>query len=97
MSDKKEQKPEFVICGPSIDGTRKAAIRISEDTVSIGTIAPMNAYEPGAELIEARQLGNSPVLEITASSRNGPAQVSNENFRRGWDNIFGNKQPIAQA
>lgn len=95
MSDNKEQKQDLLITGPQLDEKHKAAIRISENRISVGTIAPMSeGIHPNAELIQTQPVGGegSPVSVIVASSKHGPAMVNSEDFRRGWTNIFGERE-----
>ncbi len=32
-----------------------------------------------------------------AAADKGPAQVATEEYRKGWENVFGIKQPVGQA
>lgn len=98
MSNSKEQKQELLIRGPAIDERHYTAIRITEDTVSLGTVSSVEDYSGGAaELVEIEQIGNSPIGLVVSSTRIGPARVNNSNYRRGWDNIFGVRPEVGRA
>lgn len=39
------------------------------------------------------------VYDVVSDTRDasGPAKVTNDKYRNGWDSVFGGRQPIGQA
>jgi len=69
-------------------------------------IRPTREGEPlvGGGMCLEHQSGNiyTVVHEVApmaraASKSSGPAQVATDQFREGWDRIFGSRQPVGEA
>lgn len=88
MSDEKERK--FMLYSP--DGKR--ALKFDSEGVH-----PLEAAEPGeADVVVETKPLLGPLREITKETRiDGPAKVNSDEYRAGWDRIFGGKQEVGQA
>jgi hypothetical protein len=104
-------KKELVILGPSLPDGSTAAIRNDPNHgPQCGLLKQIGEGESllGKELVELKQVGNSPVFEMTHvydgripdqkdHGSHGPSMVNNQAYRDGWDNIFGSKKAAASA
>lgn len=98
MSDQKDAKPsnEFVICGPDLGNGQKAALKLSEEGISAGTLS--DQIQPNGEFLELQRVENSPIMRVIGKGKNyGPAKVNSQQYRNGWENIFGNRQAVGKA
>jgi len=93
---------EIIRIGPVIadDGSR-VAIRQSEDGVNVGKVRPMVDGQPLVADTEILHVSHRErdLYEITSSYKvghTGPAMVSSNAFRNGWDQTFGSAS-IGQA
>lgn len=93
---------EYVIPGPMLPNGEQIAIHHHADhSVSQGTLRELKDGQPlsdGAVLCEKQD--GSPfyrVVGTVSDGRRGPAKVSTPEYRRGWDEIFGKRQPVGQA
>lgn len=49
------------------------------------------------DLLHSKDCPQHPDNKGKRNQSSGPSQVSTEDYRNGWDNVFGNKQPVGQA
>lgn len=96
---------DVVIAGPTTQSGQACVRHKSDHTVELGEMRPVAEGRPlFGELV--RISGDGPAYDVesvydTASgeseaSGKGPAKVTTEAYRRGWDAIFG-KRPAGQA
>jgi hypothetical protein len=107
MADKK--KPEcngedVVLMGPPLDknGARPYVRHCSNCTTQAGVLKPVGEGEPlydGSLMLEQRpkEPGAYNVVSTYQSEKAGPSRVTTEDYREGWDRIFGSPPPVGQA
>lgn len=112
MSDEKTPPSgkDFVALGPDLgDGTRPFFRHRSDHTIETGYSRavedgkPINTSEHGS-LVRLTPVGG-PIYEVETLYENrpqegdakGPAKVSSDAYRRGWETIFGTKKPVGDA
>ena len=81
--------------------------RDAEGPVEVGTLRPMREGKPiDGEVVSLRQRRDLPFLydvktELAAEPRrrssDGPAQVATDDYRRGWDAIWGRRSSPGHA
>jgi hypothetical protein len=82
--------------------------RGSEGPVEMGTMRPLREGKPiDGEVVTLRQRRDLPFLydvktqlpdpEPRRATGDGPAQVATEDYRRGWDAIWGRRLPARDA
>lgn len=102
---------DFMKVGPDLgDGFRPYVRHKSDCSMETGWVKPHADGEPigfadglvqlegreGSDVFNVRTLYERPRQADTAGEKSGPAMVSSDAFRSGWDRIFGNKT-IGQA
>lgn len=95
MSDTK--KDDFVIrTGVQVEGG-ELAVRINEEGVSAGAVKEFGPDTPeGTEVLQVEAHG--PIGRVIGVSKvTGPAKCNSNDFRSGWDRIFGGNRQVAQA
>jgi hypothetical protein len=90
--------------GPAVsDDTRLFTRHTSDHRQVVGVMRRVREGEPltgNVFSVEAKDPANGiyKVTDIPISGGRGkPAQVSTDEFRTGWENTFGVKQPVGQA
>ncbi|MFA5203040.1 MAG: hypothetical protein WC708_01430 [Lentisphaeria bacterium] len=110
-NDDNRPKKELVVLGPSLPDGSTAAIRNDPNHgPQCGLLKRIGEGESllGKELVELKQVGSSPVFEMTRiydgrtpdqkdHDSHGPSMVNSQAYRDGWDSIFGNKKTAASA
>lgn len=48
---------------------------------------------PEDDMIHEDDCPNRPASQ----AKSGPAQVATDDYRKGWDNVFGIRQPVGEA
>lgn len=89
---------DVLTAGPVQEDGTQPYIRLTNNHIETGTLTIMQdgqAAPPDATLVslKRRDDGRYDVQEL---HRTGPAKVSSDAFRSGWDRIFGNKT-VGQA
>ncbi len=99
---------DFISLGPVIseNGLRPCVYHHEDHSFDTGFIKPVKEGESlSKESVFLRQRGERNEFDVepvfsestpTASGK-GPARVTSNAFRSGWDNIFGSKAPAGQA
>lgn len=92
--------------GPEMARGVRAYVRHTADCrVKAGMIRPVREGESlvgGGVCLEHKKGDVYAVVHevppmAAADERSGPAQVSTKDYRKGWDRIFGSRQPIGEA
>lgn len=89
--------------GPPVGGDIFPFIRHrSNCTTEAGFVKQAKEGEPlydGAVLLEPRgqEPGAFNVVSTYKAQKSGPAQVATNEYREGYDRIFGGSQPVGQA
>jgi len=108
MSDEKKKcDHNQVVLGPELPGTGlNVAIRhVDGDTRAIlaRRVSDGDPIPPGSEVLMGRRSGD--VIDIHGTFRTpeapsahaGPARVTSQAYRSGWDSIFGGRQAAGSA
>lgn len=103
MADEKKscEGEDILFMGGEVAPGQRACLRHRPDhSIEPGVVADLETLEStdNAELLVMRKEG--PVYKVVSSqplSHSGPAHVASENYRDGWDRIFGGKTPVGQA
>jgi hypothetical protein len=101
-------KPRDVamIVGRDSDGFQVLRRRAEDQPVEMGTIRPLQEGKPiDGEVVSLKQRKDMPFLfdvrtQLALEQRrstDGPAQVATDEYRRGWDAIWGHKDRGAGA
>ncbi len=86
---------DLVKLGPPGPNGARAAIRHTKDhQFELGVVAP-TALAPEGQAVHLTPRGGD-LYEVTEVTHSGPAQVSSDAYRNGWDRIFGSKT-VGQA
>lgn len=109
MSDEKP-KPcpdgDVMQLGPDLGGVRPFIRHKADHTIEGGMARIVKEGEPiTCEAVRARPRpdGRFDVDELytppeeSGGDKKGPTMVASDAYRRGWDNIFGNKSNVGQA
>jgi len=104
-NQKKCNEGDFLELGPSVgnDGNWKLHLyrRHRADHVveaGIGGIRPVDGpLQPGEIMCRKRSDGRYTVDEDSSRSGSGPAKITSDAYRTGWDSIFGNRQVMGEA
>jgi hypothetical protein len=89
-----------MIVGRDSDGFQVLRRRAEDQPVEMGTIRPLQEGKPiDGEVVSLRQRKDMPFLfdvrtQLALEQRrssDGPAQVATEEYRRGWEAIWGHK------
>jgi hypothetical protein len=75
-------------------------VRIKNGETLHGAVHPMKEGQPappGAEILKLESNDGNGFKVTTLLAGSGPAQVANEKYRSGWDNIFGAKTTVGKA
>lgn len=100
MTAKFTKEDEYVIAGPILPNGRTVALHHSkDDKYTVGEITNqvtdkslLLKSNPGTPYFNV--LGTVDEIEHLAS---GPAKVTSNAYRIGWDQIFGSRKPVGQA
>ncbi len=94
-----EKGREFMVeAGHDADGNRIGLRVRSDGTTEYQRVVPLVEGKPiHGEIVSL--VGDGPVYEIqgSVSSHKGPARVSSEKYKNGWDRIFGGSVPVANC
>lgn len=106
---RKPVKDVALLAGPTEDGEGARVLRLREGTLSAGELRPLREGQDvrAQELVRLHALGEHPqafeVEVVQAPTRDaaerpaGPARVSNRDYRRNWDRVFGARSPRASS
>lgn len=72
-------------------GNDEAAPRC-DGIVRLSHIGPGQVYT-----VETLYERSRPPTDVAAAQHSGPAMVASDDYRNGWDRIFGSPKPIGQA
>lgn len=107
MADEKRDHPETAYLGPaSPDGGRVCVHHVKGDEYRAGVVYPLQdgrPVSPDSELVQLteREGAAAGVYNFKSlgkvSEHAGPAMVSNDAYRDGWDKIFGKRSTVGQA
>lgn len=94
-----------MVVGPDLGGVRPFVRHTADHRIESGLAkvhVPGTPVTASAVVLKYREANLFDVTPVSArgcseSPKNGPAKVSTEAYRKGWDNIFGNKTTIGQA
>jgi hypothetical protein len=98
MTKKNDVPPDYVIYGPPDEDGNQQCLRHTNGQIENGQLRPFDGFEnapDGAEVLRIKSVAPSLGI-ITESYKPGPAMVSSDAYRDGWDNIFGRKE-VGQA
>lgn len=92
-----KQKGEDVVLvhSPTDDGRGWRVLRKREERLEVGTIQPVEEGKPlHGELVALKPREGTPLFDVEVQyapprAHAGPARVSSEAYRSGWDAIFG--------
>lgn len=94
------QNADLVVAGPDLGGGVHLCLRHRPDhSHEIGVAAPLKDGQPiaqGAMILKHREANVFDVEPVPSTTTSGPARVTSNNYRAGWDNIFG-KQTVGEA
>lgn len=91
--------------GPEMADGRRPFIRHGADhSIRAGVASPIQdgaSIPQGVDVVALEHLEGdeykvTPMLE-QSSTRKGPAKVSSQAYRSGWEALFGKKNPVGQA
>jgi len=86
---------DTLIMGPSVDGagSRICIRHLPDHEIELGVVRPLRDGQPiasGSEVVSLEHLGGS---EYSVEHiYGGPAKVTSDAYRAGWDRIFGRGQ-----
>lgn len=108
--EKKEKNPdgsscdggEYVVAGPQLPDGGYAAIHHRPDhSVTAGAVYKMESRTPMSDdtvLVQSVDGSNRmEVIGTVGDLKKGPAKVTSDAYRKGWDGIFGKKPTVGQA
>jgi hypothetical protein len=94
--EKRPAEDVVLVHGRTEDGKGLGVLRKRGDTLAAGEMRPMEEGKPiNGEVVSLRPRGESPLLfdvdvvHAPEGARTGPAQVSTDSYREGWQSIFG--------
>lgn len=93
-----EKRTDELTVGPEVEGGGRMFARCNENGVSVGTMSVAEDGKPlseGSELVRLTHIENNR-YQVEHLYSHGPAKVASEEYRNGWDRIFGKKE-VAQA
>ena len=95
--DPKEKPKDLLTLGPDLgNGDRPFIRKDTEDKISIGTMHPIQDGEPLPEnAVSLRRIDGS-MFEVEQIHK-GPSRAVSDDYRGGWDRIFGGKQSVGIA
>ena len=100
----KESTDEFVVAGPELPNGNTLALHHSKDNVyTIGEITQVNGKSLPDETLILKNCCGTPYFNVLGSVGEikklaaGPAKVTSDAYRVGWEGIFGNSKTIGQA
>lgn len=100
MSNDKCKKGDVLYAGPAgPNGTFPFIRHLPDHKTEMGIAKPVKNGEPlhgGAVLLEARP-DEPGTFDVHSVDAGGPPKVTSDDYREGWDRIFGGKQPVGQA
>lgn len=106
MSDHKCDGKDFLHMGPQVeaDGSRACIRHMPDHSWREGVLRPVKEGQPlrtdlPCVAVERQDDGTYSVQELmpgTKQESSGPAMVNSENFKTGWDRVFG-KQAVGVA
>lgn len=109
MEPKKDAPLDVAIVGgPTDDGRGHRVLRIRENDASVGELRPVEegkALAPSTEVVNLSQREGAPqnVFDVRSihggesaapPPSKGPAKVSSDAYRTGWDQLFGDKSLV---
>ena len=110
MTDEKKCDHNQIHLGPEIPGTgmRFALRHVNGETTPViaRPIADGQALPPGTQIATGNWTGNVidvhetfrvPGVAPQSEAHHGPAKVTSDAYRAGWDSIFGGRQPAGSA
>ena len=103
--DKKSSTDEYVIAGPVLpNGNLLALHHTKENQYMIGEIAhQIDGKSLPDETLLLESNPGTPYFNILGTVgeikklASGPAMVTSDAYRAGWDGVFGNRQTVGQA
>ncbi len=105
--EKKCPIKDEITLGPDLGGGIYPAVRHAADhTIHVGTVRLREEGQPLTNhtlILDPKEGSTFNVIgEVTAKgetreSPGGPAMVSSNAYRNGWDRLFGGKQPVGEA
>lgn len=72
----------------------------ADHTVQLGRVQLLEdgkPIDPNAEIVTLEHISGGDYRITDSTESKGPAKVSSNAYRHGWDAIFGKKQPVGQA
>jgi hypothetical protein len=97
---------DFIVLGPETPHGQACIRHRPDESIHVGVLRSVKEGVPivaGAELVKVRPAGDG-TYDVTSiyggsseESSNGPAQVATDEYRDGWDRVFGSKGTVAQA
>ncbi len=104
MAEKRKKEDlGFVICGSESENGERNCLRVMPDGLETGTLTPFRGFDrmrDGARVLRGNVMG--PIVNVTEVSEpfkdgsEGPAKVTSNEYRSGWEAIWG-KQEVGQA
>jgi len=85
---------------PKSDGTTPYLRHHPDHTLELGVFSKPSETKPANMTLRSRDGADDGVYDIIEegpSVGSGPAKVTNDAYRNGWDSIFGNRQTVGQA
>lgn len=92
---KRKGEDVLVVHSPTDDGRGWRVLRKREERLEVGAIRPVEEGKPlQGELVSLRPREGTPLYDVEVQyapprAHAGPARVSTDAYRSGWDAIFG--------
>jgi len=100
VTDRGPKKEDTVVLGPpEEDGSHTCIRKTPDGKVGIGKFYPEGVDPDGegsGEAVALEQIEGN-LYRVSESSRSGPAKVTSDAYRVGWDNLFGGKKTVGEA
>lgn len=92
----KKKNDDYMFVGPEVEKGKRPFIRVNEEVQSgFAVDSDHPESENSQETLHLEHVGG-PVHRVVESIKK-PAKVNSNDFRNGWDRIFGGKQVVGQA
>jgi hypothetical protein len=110
VNEKEGKDLGYIICGPEAEEGGRKCVHLSSEGTEVGRLLPFDGFanaEDGCRIVEGKVRG--PLMKVTDISNpiskkpssaavptKGPAKVASDEYRNGWDVIWG-KPEVGQA